>query len=77
MAATTLAYVLFGVGLTYLAPGVVATLLLSEPATATLLGVFVLHEDMSLRGWIGCLMILIGLVMVSVNERKKSEVIAI
>jgi DME family drug/metabolite transporter len=77
IATTTLAYALFGVGLTYLAPGVVATLLLSEPATATLLGVFVLQEDMSLRGWIGCLMILIGLVMVSVNERKKSEVIAI
>ena len=77
LAATTLAYALFGIGLTYLAPGVVATLLLSEPATATLLGVFVLQEDMSARGWFGCLLILIGLVMVSVNERKKSEVIAI
>lgn len=77
LAATTLAYALFGVGLTYLAPGVVATLLLSEPATATLLGVFVLQEDMSVRGWVGCLLILIGLLMVSVYERKKSEVIAI
>lgn len=76
LASTTLAYALFGIGLTYLAPGVVATLLLSEPATATLLGVFVLHEDMSTRGWLGCLMILIGLVMVSVYERRKSEVIA-
>lgn len=77
LASTMLAYALFGVGLTYLAPGVVATLLLSEPATATLLGVFVLHEDMSARGWFGCSLILIGLMMVSINERKKSEVTAI
>lgn len=70
---TTVAYVLFGVGLTHLAPGVVATLLLSEPAVATLLGVFALGEPMAVKGWIGCLFILIGLVLVSRSEQKKSN----
>lgn len=73
LAATTLSYVLFGVGITHLAPGVVATLLLSEPAVATLLAVFVLDEPMAARGWIGCFLIVVGLVMVSINEQRKSR----
>ncbi len=74
---TTLAYIMFGVGITHLAPGVVATLLLSEPAVATLLGVFVVGEPMSSRGWLGCLFILIGLIMISRSEQKKSRVAAV
>ena len=74
---TTIAYVLFGVGLTHLAPGVVATLLLSEPAVATLLGVFLLGEPMGAKGWFGCLLILIGLILVSRNEQKKSRAIPV
>ncbi len=70
VASTTVAYILFGVGITHLAPGVVATLLLSEPFVATMLGVFLLSEPMVLRGWIGCVLILVGLLMVSRNERK-------
>lgn len=74
LASTTLSYILFGIGITHLPPGVVATLLLSEPAVATLLGVFVLDEPMAARGWFGCLLILIGLIAVSHNEQKKSQV---
>lgn len=70
LASTTLSYVLFGVGITYLAPGVVATLLLSEPFLATLFGVFLLGEPMVLRGWIGCALIVIGLVIVSRHESR-------
>jgi len=70
VASTTLSYILFGVGITHLAPGVVATLLLSEPFVATMFGVFLLNEPMALRGWFGCILILIGLLMVSRNERK-------
>lgn len=77
LVSTTLSYIMFGVGITHLAPGVVATLLLSEPAVATLLGVFVVGEPMSLRGWFGCLLILIGLIMISRNEQKKSRVIPV
>lgn len=68
LAATTAPYLMFGYGLTHLAPGIVATLVLSEPAVATLLGVGVLGEDISLRGWIGCGLIASGLVLVARNE---------
>ena len=74
---TTIAYVLFGVGITHLTPGVVATLLLSEPAVATLLGVFLLGEPMAAIGWFGCFLILVGLALVSRSEQKKSQVIAV
>lgn len=73
LAATTLSYFLFGIGITHLAPGVVATLLLSEPFVATMMGVFILDEPMVLRGWIGCLLIVIGLVMVSRNESRQAK----
>lgn len=68
---TTIAYVLFGIGITYLPPGIVATMLLSEPAVATLLGVVVLGESMAARGWIGCALIAIGLFMVGRNEQQR------
>ena len=70
LATTTLAYVLFGVGITHLPPGIVATMLLSEPAVATLLGVAVLGETMVPRGWIGCALIAIGLFLVGRNEQR-------
>lgn len=70
LAGTTLAYVLFGIGITHLQPGIVATMLLSEPAVATLLGVAVLGEPMAWRGWFGCALILVGLGMVGMNEQR-------
>ena len=73
LVSTTLSYFMFGIGITHLAPGVVATLLLSEPAVATVLGVFVLDEPMAVRGWFGCALIATGLVLVSRNERKLSK----
>lgn len=70
LASTTTSYVMFGYGLTHLAPGVVATLVLSEPVVATLLGVGVLGESIPPRGWFGCLLIAIGLVLVAHNESR-------
>ena len=70
LASTTLSYFLFGIGITHLLPGVVATLLLSEPFVATMLGVFVIGEPMAQRGWFGCLLIVAGLIMVSRNESR-------
>lgn len=58
---TTLAYVLFGVGLKHLMPGTIATLNLAEPLLATLLAVVVLGEQLTLLGWLGCLLIVIAL----------------
>ena len=68
---TTIAYVLFGIGITHLQPGIVATMLLSEPAVTTLLGVVVLGETMLLRGWVGCVLIAAGLFMVGRNEQQR------
>ena len=68
LASTTLSYVMFGYGITHLAPGIVATMLLSEPALATVLGVVVLGEPMVARGWLGCALIIAGLAMVGRSE---------
>lgn len=73
LAATTTSYIMFGYGITHLAPGIVATLVLSEPVVATLLGVFVLDEAMPGRGWIGCAAIATGLILVARNETKGSS----
>lgn len=73
LATTTLTYVLFGIGITYLPPGIVATMLLSEPAVATLLGVVVLGETMVLCGWVGCALIVIGLFLVGRNEQRRAS----
>jgi DME family drug/metabolite transporter len=72
IASTTTSYIMFGYGLTHLAPGVVATLVLSEPVVATLLGVGVLGEQMPMRGWFGCALIAIGLLLVARNESKSN-----
>ena len=71
VATTTAAYRMFGFGLTHLAPGVVATLVLSEPVVATLLGVGVLGEPMPLRGWLGCAAIAGGLLLVARSASRR------
>ena len=73
LAATTTSYMLFGYGLTHLPAGIVATLLLSEPALATLLGVFMLGEPMPLQGWLGCALIATGLTLVARHQTKDSR----
>ncbi len=73
LASTTTSYMLFGYGLTHLPAGIVATLLLSEPALATLLGVFVLGEAMTAQGWFGCFLIATGLTLVARHQSKESS----
>lgn len=68
-AATTLAYLLFGIGLRTLQPGHIATLNLAEPVVATLLGVAVLGEILGVRGWIGCGLIVIALAILGISDR--------
>ena len=67
---TTVAYLLFGMGLRVLQPGHIATLTLLEPAIATLLGVVVLREPLSLIGWIGCLLVMGALALLGVAESR-------
>ena len=69
LATTTLAYLLFGVGLRTLQPGHIATLNLAEPVVATLLGVVILGEILGTRGWIGCALIVVALGILGVSDR--------
>ena len=59
--ATTAAYSLFGYGLDRLSVPTVVTLTLAEPATAAVLSVVVLSEELAPIGWLG-----VGLVMAGV-----------
>lgn len=69
LAATTVAYLLFGLGLPVLQPGHIATLTLLEPVGATLWGVLLLGERLTAIGWLGCALILAALVIVGVKDR--------
>ncbi len=60
-ATTTLAYVLYGFGLRHTTVGTAATLTLFEPVVATTLGVVVLAERPRTLGWLGMLLVMIGL----------------
>ena len=66
LVATALAYVLFGSALPWLAPGTIATLTLTEPLMATLLGVVVLTERLMAGQWLGCALILAAVALIGV-----------
>ena len=72
LVATTVAYLLFGIGLRELQPGHIATLNLFEPAVATLLGVLVLGETLGAVGWIGCLLVLAALALLGIAENRRT-----
>lgn len=71
LAATTLAYLLFGVGLRSLQPGHIATLNLFEPVVATVLGVVVLGEVLGMAGWMGTLLVLVALGFLGVADGRR------
>jgi len=66
--ATAAAYLLFGFGIARLPVATVTTLSLAEPLTAGLLGMAVLGERLSATAWIGALLVVVGLVVVSVGR---------
>jgi DME family drug/metabolite transporter len=67
---TALAYVLFARGLSRLTAAETATLTLAEPLTATLLGVIVLAERVSTPAALGAGLVLTGLLVLAVPERR-------
>ncbi len=75
---TAVAYLLFGWGLRRLAPTTVATLTLAEPLGATLLGVWVLHEQLTALSVTGLVVLAAGLLVltVPVRMRKGTDVTA-
>lgn len=73
LAATTVAYVLFGRGLRHLSAGPVTTLVLAEPVIATVLGVVVLGEHLVPLGWGGAALVLAGLALQGVASTRSSR----
>lgn len=68
---TAVAYLLFGWGLRRLAPTTVATLTLAEPLGATLLGVWVLHEQLTPLSLVGLVILAGGLVVLTLPARTR------
>ena len=62
---TALAYILYAKGLKGVKPGVASTLILAEPATATILAAVVLNEAITLQGWLGIAVVATGLAYLS------------
>jgi drug/metabolite transporter, DME family len=69
---TTLAYVLFGIGLRGLAPATVSTLTLAEPLTAGILGVAILGETLSAGGILGLTVLATGIVVLATGGVRRS-----
>ncbi|GAA1759543.1 EamA family transporter [Agromyces humatus] len=69
LVATALAYVLFGFGLSGLAPATVSTLTLAEPLTAGLLGVVVLGETLPAGAVAGLVVLAAGIVLLATGRR--------
>ncbi len=63
---TALAYIAFAFGLEKVKASTASTLILAEPATATLLAAIVLNESINLRGWLGVGTVIAGLIYLSI-----------
>lgn len=64
---TAFAYIAYAYGLAKVRASTASTLILAEPATATLLAAVVLGEAINTHGWIGILVVIIGLVYLSLG----------
>jgi drug/metabolite transporter, DME family len=73
LVATALAYLLFSIGLRRLRTSTVATLSLTEPLTAALLGVLVLDERLGGLAEIGAAVLLAGLVVMIDRDQACSD----
>jgi DME family drug/metabolite transporter len=67
-----IAYLLFGFGLTHIRSSAATTITLLEPLVATILAVLVVGERLEIIGWVGLVLILIG-VTVLVTARQASK----
>ena len=67
----TVAYVAFGRGLSVLEPTTVVMLTVSEPVVASVASAVVLDENLRPGGWIGAAVVMAGLPLVAVAERRR------
>lgn len=70
---TAAAYAAFTTGLRRTTAGTAATLTLAEPLTAAALGIVVLGEHLTLPALTGCLVLVIGLALVSLPGRRETD----
>jgi len=70
LVATSIAYLLFLGGLEKISSSSAVTLSLAEPLTAALLGVFLVNEYLSPTSWVGVVMLLGGIIVLTVGSRK-------
>ena len=70
LACTTLAYVAYGWGLRSVDAATATTLTLAEPVTAAVLAVTVLDERLRWFGWVGAVIVVLGLAMVGGGTRR-------
>ena len=68
-----LAYVLFGIGLRSVRSSTATTITLLEPVVATVLAVLVVGERLSVVGWAGFALVLVGLVVLVTARRGVTE----
>lgn len=73
IASMTLAWLLFTWGLSGVSAGTAATLTLSEPLTATVLGVTVLGERLSPLALVGLVLVFGALVVIALGSRRKKS----
>lgn len=71
--ATSVAYILYLAGLEKVSSSSAVTLSLAEPLTAALLGVFLVGEYLSPTSWIGVLLLLGGIIVLTVGSRKATS----
>lgn len=71
LVAVALAYALFGRGLMTVAASTAVTLSLAEPLTASLLGVFLIGEEITLWAAVGMALLLAGLAVLSFGKQKE------
>jgi DME family drug/metabolite transporter len=73
LAATSLAYTLFGLGLRLVPVSTAATLSLGEPVTAAVLGVTVVGEDLAAGAVAGALLVLVGLALLAMRPASEQR----
>lgn len=71
IATTSIAYILFSTGLKHIPSSAAVTLSLAEPLTAAILSVIVVGEQLSGSSWIGIILLLGGILVLTLGGRKK------
>ncbi|MFU8773681.1 MAG: DMT family transporter [Anaerolineales bacterium] len=74
--ATALSYTLFIRGLKRIPAASAVTLSLAEPLMASILGIFILGERFTTSSFIGAILVLSGLIMLSIYPRRDARIIS-